>query len=95
MWVVKTDEDRNLGSPAAVFVLVVLMAYLAGYLVLRQTAAHGTIVITSTRSRSSPPLDYRGINLSPKVAKWVHWTYSPIIVLDRKWTGTVVTLNIP
>ena len=75
--------------------LAVLTAYLIGYFVLRQTAARGTIFITSTRSGPSTPRDYRGINLSPKAAKWVHWAYSPFIVLDRKWTGTVVTANIP
>ena len=92
---VKRYEGRNISSPATIFVLAVLMAYLAGYFVLRQSAARGTIFITATGSRSSTPMDYRGINLSPKTAKWVHWTYSPIIALDRKWTGTVVTVNIP
>lgn len=94
MWEVKSHKSYNIASPAAVFVLV-LMAYLAGYFVLRQSAAHGTITITSGAFRSSTPRDYRGINLNPKMAKWVHGIYSPIIGLDRKWIGTVVTVNIP
>ena len=87
----KTTRTSKLGSSAVILVLV----YLAGYLVLRQSAARGTIFLTPTGSGTSIPHDYRGISLNPWVAKWVHRAYSPVIMMDRAWTDTVVTVNIP
>lgn len=84
-------EGRTIGAAAAIIVL----AYLAGYLALRQTAARGTIFITPKGSKTTTSSDYRAINLNPTVSKWVHRGYSPLIALDRSWTGTVVTVNIP
>lgn len=87
----KIYEGRNIGSAAAILVL----AYLAGYLALRQTSAPGTIFITPPGAKASAAHPYRAINLSPAVSKWVHRAYSPLISLDRSWTGTVVTVNVP
>lgn len=86
-------DTRNISVAAA----VIVAAYFAGYLVLRQTAAPGSILI-----RPSGPgpgtghwQPYRAIDLSPTAAKWAHKAYWPVIALDRKCTSTVVTVNIP
>ncbi|RYD21825.1 MAG: hypothetical protein EOP88_10090 [Verrucomicrobiaceae bacterium] len=86
----KIDSGRNIGIGAA----VIVAGYLIGYLALRQTATPGTIFITPPGAKASTGQPYRAIVLNPTVAKWVHKAYWPLIALDRKWTNTVVTVNI-
>lgn len=87
----KFDQGRNISIGAA----VIVVGYLAGYLALRQTAAPGSILIKPPGASAGSWQPYRAINLNPAVSKWVHWAYWPVIALDRKWTSTVVTVNIP
>ena len=87
----RIHDARNISVAAA----VIVFAYLAGYLALRQTAAPGSILIRPSGSATGGWQPYRGINLSPTAAKWVHRAYWPVMALDRGWTGTVVTVNIP
>jgi hypothetical protein len=90
---VKGSVGNKVEAHAAILVAALLIIYLAGYLVLRQRAFRSTIFITG--SGRSTPRDYREIHLGPATATWVHRIYWPMIVLDRKWSGTVVTVNIP
>ena len=81
------SEERNVRWAGMLIILV----YFAGYLALRQTAVRATIFMTS----GGPGAPLRGIILNPVAAKRVHLAYSPLIWVDRRWTGTVVTVNIP
>lgn len=91
MWGMRISDGRNIAVAAA----VVVFAYIAGYLALRQTAAPGSILIRPPGAGTGAWQPYRAIDLSPTAAKWVHRAYWPAIALDRRWTKTVVTVNIP